>query len=288
MNEFALAALGYIDPALVEEIDPTEPKKRRLSPRLRAALIAACVCLVLLGTAAAKIVNGWIRVTGIAFFPNTNVNGVKTSYAKVEITSDGTVYIPLDQFSQEAQNVPRSSTYLPQYRGFDSWDRAEEFLGIEIANNPVLDQLEPISQSIKDDRYGIKLDDVGCGVTFSGLMETPGIHLETIYPLETDDGVISRLIVSAFIVTQPLEGGEKNSDMIFDNCQMPVTEDYVTPTGLQSSIVVAERGFEPGLGAVCQTVFQLNGANFTLWTFYAGDDPNQIVNAMKEILDAYS
>lgn len=278
----------YIDPALIEELNLAGPAKQRLPPRLRAALIAACVCLALVGTGAAVIVNGWVKVFGIAFFPNTNVNGTKTSYAKVEIAYDGTVYIPFEQFSQEARDVPQSSTYLPQYRGFDSWDEAEEFLGIEIANNPVLDQIEPITRSIEDDRYGIKLDDVGCSVTFSGLMDSPAIRLETVYPFESDDSGISRLIVSAFIVTQPLGSDERLSNMTFHNSQMPVTETYVTPTGLQAVIVTAKQGFQPEFGTVCQTVFQLNGASFTLFTFYMGDDPSQIVNMMKEILDAYS
>lgn len=287
-KEQLLAFMNEIDPALVEEVE-LNGRKRRMSAPLRAGLVAACVCLVLLGTAAAGVVSGWLRVNGIDYSPFTYANGGKNSFATVKITSDGTVYIPLDQFSQEAQDVPRSSTYLPQYRSFDSWDRAEEFLGIEIANNPVLDQLEPISQSIEDSIYGTKLDDIGCSVTFSGRTEAPGICLGTMYPLETDDGVTFRLIINAFITTRPLESGEKNSDMIFDGCQMPAVEDYVTPTGLQATIAVAGRGFEPGHGgAVCQTVFQLNGAHFTLFTFYTGDDPNQIVNAMKEILDAYS
>ena len=61
---------------------------------------------------------------------------------EVKVDADqGLAYLPFDQFSQAARAFPHSSTYLPHYKSFATWDAAEEFLGIEIADNPVLDQM---------------------------------------------------------------------------------------------------------------------------------------------------
>ena len=127
-----------------------EAPKRRPLGLARAALIAACLCFALVGTAMAGIVGGWIRVSNVDFYPNTNVNGTKSSYSTVEIRSDGTAYIPFERFSQEAQEFAHSFTYLPQYKSFDSWDEVEQFLGVSIADNPVLDQMEIFPDQVED------------------------------------------------------------------------------------------------------------------------------------------
>lgn len=53
-KERALEALGHIDPELIERMEVQ--KKRRLPRPLRAGLIAACVCLALVGTVGAVMV----------------------------------------------------------------------------------------------------------------------------------------------------------------------------------------------------------------------------------------
>lgn len=52
-NEQVLEWMNAIPPDLIEEADVQAPAKRRLPKIVRAGLIAACLCLALLGTAAA-------------------------------------------------------------------------------------------------------------------------------------------------------------------------------------------------------------------------------------------
>lgn len=252
----------------------------------RVGLIAACLCFALVGTAMAGIVGGWIRVSNVNFYPNTNVNGTETSYSKVEIRSDGTFYIPFERFSQEAQEFAHSFTYLPQYKSFDSWDEVEQFLGISIADNPVLDQMEILPDQVQNLQYGVKMDGANFIVEFDGQMDAPTIRTSAIYRLEADDNVSFRLIVSGTITTQSLDSEERISGYTFNNTEQPVTETYVTPSGLQAVISTA-RLLDDGHTLICNTSFQLNGAYFTLFTVEA-ENPDQVVPAIKTVLDAYS
>lgn len=263
-----------------------EAPKRRPLGLARAALIAACLCFALVGTAMAGIAGGWIRVSSVDFYPNINVNGTKSSYSTVEIRSDGTVYIPFERFSQEAQEFAHSFTYLPQYKSFDSWDEVEQFLGVSIADNPVLDQMEIFPNQVQDRQYGTKTDKANFIVQFDGRMDTPTIRTSAIYRLEAEDNVSFRLIVSGTITTESLGTEERISGHTFNDTQQPVTETYVTPSGLQAVISTA-RLLDDGHSLVCNTSFQLNGAYFTLFAFES-ENPDQVVPAIKKVLDAYS
>ena len=284
-KERAMELMGGIDPALVAEADLPMPAKRRMTKITRTVLIAACLCLALVGTAAAAVANGWIQITGVKFYPNTNVNGKVTSYGEVTYETEDRPYIPMEQLSPEAQAFPHSSTYLPQYKGFDSWDEAEKFLGVELADNPLLDQMEPIPLPIEDAQYGIKLDDANCSVVFRGLMDAPTINLYSEYRLVLDDSRDFRLGVYAGIVTEEWSS-EWGPGAVFQNHEKPETETYVTPSGLQAVIVTADTGPEPWSLVSCQTLFRLNGATFHLVTTH--DDRDELVRIIKEILDAYS
>lgn len=263
-----------------------EAPKRRPLRLARAGLIAACLCFALVGTAMAGIVGGWIRVSNVDFYPNTNVNGTESSYSTVEIRSDGTVYIPFERFSQEAQEFAHSFTYLPQYKSFDSWDEVEQFLGVSIAHNPVLDQMEIFPNQVEDRQYGTKTDEANFIVQFGGRMDAPTIRTSAIYRLEAEDNVSFRLSVSGTITTESLGTEERISGHTFNDTQQPVTETYVTPSGLQAVISTA-RLLDDGHSLVCNTSFQLNGAYFTLFAFES-ENPDQVVPAIKKVLDAYS
>ena len=279
-KEQVLELMNAIPHDLIEEADTQPPAKHRLPKAARAGLIAACLCLALVGTGAAAVANGWVRLSGITFIPNTNVNGTVTTYAEVKIASDGKVYIPLERFSQEAQEFPRSFTFMPQYKGFDSWDEAEGFLGVNIADNPVLDQMELLPDSVSDN-YGLRVENAKCIVGFHGLIQAPHqISVDARYRFGSSDD-FGVLIVNATIRTNPSDSDELQGGVSFRNFEEPIVEQYVTPSGLQAVIVTARA--DPHI--FCQVDFQLNGAHFTLVTL--ARDRDQLLSAVKEILDAY-
>ncbi len=288
-KEQVLELMSALDPGLVEEAALQAPAGRRMPRLARAGLIAACLCLALVGTGVAAVVNGWIQVSDIKFYPTTHVNGKKSSYAEVKVDADqGLAYIPFDQFSQEARDFPHSSTYLPQYKSFDTWDAAEEFLGIEIADNPVLDQMEPIPRPLEDSQYGIKMDPANCFVMFYGQMDTPTIRMDMTYRPTRDDLRDFQLVVFASIITdEPSPEGQTGAGTaVFQNHEMPETETYTTPSGLQAVIVTAKTDPAPGSMISSQTIFRLNGAKFALLASH--NDKDELLCIIKEVLDAYS
>lgn len=110
------------------------PAKRRGGQPLRAALIAAAVCLALVGTAFAvtELSNLNMRVYWTS--PFTNKDGYR-----VEFPVD---FYPLDSFSQElvalgAEDMSRQCRY------FNTWDEMQAFVGVEVVHNSVLDSAEP-------------------------------------------------------------------------------------------------------------------------------------------------
>lgn len=91
-NEDILNLMDRIDPALVEEAERLSPKKRR--PRLRVAVIAACVCLALLGSAFAAEVTGLgVRIAN--FFSGGETPG------HYDVLLDGVEGIPLDSLPED-------------------------------------------------------------------------------------------------------------------------------------------------------------------------------------------
>ncbi len=126
--------VGQIDPALIEEMDA--PPKRRLPKIVKAGLIAACLTLALAGTAFAAMESGllmrFVKVKG----EQEPVDAEHVRCAALVITER----IPVDGFSQEVREMAArdAASPAPGY-GFDSWEAAEDLLGLNVMDNPLLD-----------------------------------------------------------------------------------------------------------------------------------------------------
>lgn len=117
-TEHILDVMGGIDPALVEEIGLTGKKKRRLSAPLRAGLIAACVCLVLLGSAFAADAIWGVRIA------NFIGQGEQTGY---QVFVDAAQRVPLDSLPQAVLDLPRN-----EIMEFGGVEEAEALLGMSL------------------------------------------------------------------------------------------------------------------------------------------------------------
>jgi hypothetical protein len=126
--------MNAVPPDLVEEADIQAPVKRRFSKGVRGALIAACLCLALVGTAFAvtELADLNMRVYWTA--PFSNKDG-----ASVEFAVD---FYPLDSFTQELIALG-AEDMSQQCRYFNNWDEMQAFVGVEVVHNPVLDSAEP-------------------------------------------------------------------------------------------------------------------------------------------------
>ena len=306
-TERALELMTGIDPALIEEADLPMPAKRRIPKLLRAGLIAACLCLALVGTAAAATAMGWIRATDPSVTQLPHRDRGTVTITQYEMAMDGSVYIPLENFSQEALDYANSFLSLPQYKNFDSWAEAEEFLGVHLADNPVLDRAELVTQPPQSDFVNtdqlpgvaaparVNKEAAKCEIRFEGRTDSPSrISLYSVYRLETQEGAPVSLGVSADIHTAPSSRGEWGQQYLYVDKEVSV-ENYVTPSGLQAVIIATHETTNdpeyPGHDYTFYEVqFSLHGAYYRLTVFCFPDEgePQAALSLIKEVLDAYS
>lgn len=121
-EEQVLELMGRLAPDLIEEADLMPPAKSRLSKGARTGLIAACLCLILVGTACAA-------TAAYRLIVRSSVDGEGILY---EIFGfEDAVRYPMSSFSQELQTVCRSGEGLGEagIRYFDSREEAQAYLG---------------------------------------------------------------------------------------------------------------------------------------------------------------
>ena len=118
-KEHIMDAMDYIDPALVAAADAPGPRRGRKG-RVRYGLIAACLCLALIGTAAA--------VNHLGVRAETDEDGIVWFRG-------GIAQYPYAIFSDELKALEGE----PSAKAFKSWQEMEDFIGLDLVNNPLLD-----------------------------------------------------------------------------------------------------------------------------------------------------
>ena len=127
-KEDTLNLMNAISPDLVEEADLQMPARRRLPRAARAGLAAACLCLALLGTAAAanpEAVAALIDRLSVQISPSETNPGYS-------VTGGPMTKYPLSAFSPDliAASEGRDGPVVSLL--FDTWDEVRAFLGEDI------------------------------------------------------------------------------------------------------------------------------------------------------------
>lgn len=122
-KEQVLDLMNAVPADLVEEADGERPVKRRLPRVVRTGLIAACVCLALMGTAFAGIKGR----TPVHLEPHIDSAGVFDGYS---VTGD-LAYYPISRFSDAFREAGASGTSRVN-REFSSFEEVQAFLGENI------------------------------------------------------------------------------------------------------------------------------------------------------------
>lgn len=166
-----------IDPALVEEADGAGPENKRRMPRLaRAGLIAACLCLALVGmaAAAAHLIAGNFRT--ISFYehewgapPPNKEDGIGQVFSGYTLWGGAINFFPLSSFSEEAQELAFENGTNTIYMHFDSLDAAAAYFQVELPENTALSGLSPVRCQAQMDTSS---DGLTC-VTFNETFRTP-------------------------------------------------------------------------------------------------------------------
>lgn len=261
-----------------------EPGKRPRVRPWRTWLVAAVVCMALVGMAVAakspELLLFWENKPDIG-------DGYSVQYT-VE-------FLPADTFSPEvaalaAAEEPNNHKY------FDTWDEMEQFIGLDLADNPVLDEAEPGSLGTQP----WDMDHTEQGTTHILLLpvceddgELSIVQCMGSYVL---DGVWVRMMEFAY--TERAKGtiyyhmgsvgdGERPMfGMVCPEGSETSEETYTTPSGL-TALIVKTVWQSKGGGAMCDAHFQINGAAFSLTVGGDKAEPDHAMETLKRVLDGF-
>ena len=138
-NENLLDAIGMIDEEAISDAK-VYPRSKRLIHR--AALLAACLSMLAIGTAFAAAMIWGVFPKGTRDDPNND------RLELFELAMEGTICFELDEIlsdiavlAEERDNSPnRPISGRVNVAAFESWEAAAEYIGVPLANNSVLEQ----------------------------------------------------------------------------------------------------------------------------------------------------
>lgn len=260
-------------------------RKRRLPA---AALAAAVLIVVLAGTALAG-----------SYFGRLDISPLGENYEKGYNVQGAYENIPQERLSEELlAHLAQAEVSKGGELSFGSWSEAEEFIGVEIANNPMLEEME---RSYRDsppegDIY-ISPEDVGrCTAYVSYSRGQDGVQVENIL-LHSDyfGDEESHFGVNVFAYMRVKAENQKDQPVSFDcrNIKNAREEKYVTPSGLEVTIFTQDSNVIDGVdGSTFQQAnytayFSLNNALFTVHTLFNEQTADYTLSMLKQVLDAY-
>lgn len=194
------------------------------------------------------------------------------SFLKVEVTeeskgwyfvSGGITYFPLDSLSdeimaQEGQGLEDNPFSNKTY--FDSWDRVEEFVGLDLMNNPVLDAAAeevPYSEldvRFFDSRYVVMHDSNLRSIRVHGDYQTGDVSVRLDYDIFTERSLALEENVRGTYLWYDVKDDLRNGIKVEE-------ENYTAPSGLETTIVKTYNEH-----STCEATISLNGVRTTVIT----------------------
>ena len=259
-KEQVLELISAIPPDLIEEAELDAPAKRRLPGIVRTGLIAACLCLALLGTAAAAV-----------YFSDVAVVHGDDGFTYLQ---GGIAYYPYDSLSEEIRALEgvQKTANGKLIRAVPSWQAAEDFIGVNLMDNPLLDA-SPAT------RFGFVFDGVRGPLVYLSDPELSSTHVFACY--ETGG---ANILMEAALYTDRKAAQAENWDERFLGYRFPegtqVNQDsYTAPSGLTAQIMEVVYPH----GTTYKAVFSLNGIPAVVT---ASDSPNARA-VLLQILDGF-
>lgn len=255
---------------LLERIREGRPKRR---PRpLRTALIAACVCLILTGTAVAA--GG-----GIFDFVEKLLGNSRDAHYDVipEI-----IRYPIVTFSKELQLwTQENDSEATKY--FDSFQEMEDFSGIELYNNSVLSMTykENINVLTFEQNEDGLVESIGYTTNYS-IDGTILSHTTN----ESEDMDTAHITVGAILYTENTEVLPVLTyhQLYEDNIIELSRENYLTPSGLPVVIVTGKTNESDLTVEILYSAhFVLRGMNY----FVVSSGSDVELQTLKTVLDAF-
>ena len=272
---------------ILSALDQPRRTAHRSQP-LRVAAIAACVCLLLAGTALAA--GGLTGLVDISFFTDRpsysddmgdSVNGYDVDYEE-------TGRFPLASFSEEiradaaatytgVEDLPHGSAAI----AFNTWEQAEEYVGFDLMENSVLDSALP-------HEFGLDSPDnmTHCAVTLSyyeGNLTSASV-LAHFIPRWLPDGSPIYIIVraSAYTDKTSAEFAPGGWSISYPDDAEFTQEEYITESGIQAAIVKVVRDLPH---KAYHAHFTLNGVQFSIRSDCV--DEEEALAELKAVLEAF-
>lgn len=249
-----------------------------------AALVVAVLVAVLAGTALAREYFGRVDVLPVN---GDYKNGYKVHSAFQSILSE--------HLSEEALEYAARKNSDTEDLVFGSWSEAEEFLGLEIADNPMLEEMAQ-SEWIPLHECDLTPEDsrdctvrMGCHRGVPNIIEVHADYFGDYF----EEGPFG---VTVFAYVR-VKAAEDQEDIPFSissgDAEIVSEEKYVTPKGIEATIIT-----RIGTGTLFQdgttyrqasyfAYFSYHNAVFQLITNFNEENADASLNLLKEILDAY-
>lgn len=251
-----------------------ERTKRRMP---KAALIAAVLVLALAGTAVAAESLGWVKLESVE-----DAGGNGPGY---HVRGDVDL-LPLESLSRELLDEPKEEQEEGLYT-FDSWSDMEEFLGLELADNPRLEQMDRRNVGVMP--YGGSTVYAPCILSVQYLNKEPGmLCIRASYA----ENCFYCFNISALLYTEAF-GADPRQDFSqagYYGAGDTVEEEYVTPNGLEATIATVDwKRWGNNSYQGIRAYFLKNNAQFCVSVSLGStdQDPDTAMELMKEILDGY-
>lgn len=261
MTEYSLQVMSHIDPALVEEIDLTGPKKRRLSPRLRAAVIAACVCLALLGTVSAA--GG---LTGV--FKGREIPMEVPELIGYSYQLSGIEAVPREAFRPEFWEAIEKKedgklAYLTR-------EALEEDMGFRLAENSVLQQMFQGQCAIQKWSSGDRL---------------------SLWELYVEEGSVIRLKADIFFSIDTCDPSEFSPWNVYQGSFAEDPEHYDMPGGSTALVMTVTLPYgmdgREGYSYLYHSYFIWDGILYSVSIHAAPEQKEEVRALLEDILDAF-
>lgn len=281
------------------------PVKAKRFKVMRAGLIAAAVCVALVGTVFAVTEQSRMRV-------NWGDSGISTDGYSVECAVN---FYPLNRFSGEVAAMAGLDP-SQQHKYFDTWDELQSFTGVELVRNTVLDGAQPgpigtlpweYDRGSQDpDKTHLMLE---TGATDDGelrIVQAVSTNLidgfwvrmiEGIYT-ERAEGTLYYAVEGSTSVNGRLEqvegdGMHARAGLVYGEGYEVTQENYTTPNGLDALIILAARP-APKKSTMCSAYFLIDGAYFQLivggngpYSDLPQPEPQQAMEILKRVLDGF-
>ena len=241
-------------------------RSRRRVPAV--VLVAAVLAVALAGTAVAYLSRVTVAPYGEGYSVQSEAGNV-----------------PLASLSEDVLQRAAAAESHAEVMPFDSWDDAEAYLGLEIADNAKLDQMEK-------GLWGMSLSESGEPVIAPSLIDlryTNGLPDTITLIASYLEGDFSVKTEAVLMMEDPAFGEDRIYHFANPMAEMNGTETYITPSGLEAVIVVSRVAFREDFVRMEYTAqFVLNQASCSVRiSADEGESGEEALSLLKEILDAY-